>query len=341
MTLRFGLVGLGYHGKAAVIPSFYKNEAVGVEMTAVCDVNPDAVAAIDRPVEKYTSVDEMLAKAPIDAVYVAVGMEYHCQVAVAALKAGKHVICEKPMAQTLEQCRLMVDTAKANGRLLAINFETRYSQKIQLIKRWINEGRFGRIEAIHFDNLWDGHKSFGPVAERRARLLAVAGGLDCGVHELDQARFFLGGNWKMVHAVGAWFGESFNPPPHIGIIGLFDNGPMFTLNASLGFASQIEPRPMVSSVIVAGNEGVAVVRTELLAHHCVAELSSRTLCEKVEFSTVGHASDIALLLAEFAKVVASGPDTPHLFATGEDGYQAQYAMELANREAQENRVQIQ
>ncbi|MBR4222643.1 MAG: Gfo/Idh/MocA family oxidoreductase [Victivallales bacterium] len=338
MTLRFGLVGYGYHGKAAVTPSFYLKDAVGVELKAICDANAEAVAAIDRPVEKYTSVDEMLAKAPIDAVYVAVGIEYHSKVAIAALKAGKHVVCEKPMAQTLEQCKEMVETAKANNRILAINFETRYSQKIQLVKRWINEGRFGRIDAIHFDNLWDGHKNFGAVAERRARLISVAGGLDCGVHELDQARFFLGGNWTTVHAVGAWFGEPFNPPPHIGIIGVMDNGPMVTLNASLGFAAQIEPRPMVDNLVVAGNEGVAVLRTDVLAHHTVAELSSRTLCEKVEFSTTGHASDIALLISEVAKVAENGPDTPHFFATGEDGYQAQLAMELANSEAQKNRV---
>ncbi|MBQ9366677.1 MAG: Gfo/Idh/MocA family oxidoreductase [Victivallales bacterium] len=338
MTLRFGLVGYGYHGKAAVTPSFYLKDAFGVELKAICDANAEAVAAIDRPVEKYTSVDEMLAKAPIDAVYVAVGMEYHSKVAIAALKAGKHVVCEKPMAQTLEQCKEMVETAKANNRILAINFETRYSQKIQLVKRWINEGRFGRIDAIHFDNLWDGHKNFGAVAERRARLISVAGGLDCGVHELDQARFFLGGNWTTVHAVGAWFGEPFNPPPHIGIIGVMDNGPMVTLNASLGFAAQIEPRPMVDNLVVAGNEGVAVLRTDVLAHHTVAELSSRTLCEKVEFSTTGHASDIALLISEVAKVAENGSDTPHFFATGEDGYQAQLAMELANSEAQKNRV---
>lgn len=336
--LRFGLVGLGHHGKTAVLPSFYFPEAEGVELVAICDTQQEALDAIDKPLEKYLSLDEMLAKSDIDAVYVASGVEYHCQLALDALNAGKHVICEKPMAPTLDECRLMTETAKRLNLVLAINFETRYSQKNYIIRRWMKEGRFGKVEAIHLSYIWDGHKNFGSMAERRARLISASGAMDCGVHKLDQARFLFGGKWTTMHAVGAWFGEPFKLPPHITAIGVLDSGVMVTVNSSLGFASQIKPRPMIENAYIAGNDGVAIINTDVLAYHTVCELSSRTMCEKIEFDETGHASDIALLLADVAKYVASGLECEHIFATGEDGYQAQYAMELANKDAVESRV---
>lgn len=338
MSLRFGLIGLGYHGKAAVLPAFYHPDATAVTLNAVCDAKQEALDAVENPVEKYSSINDMLDNAPIDAVYLAAGMNIHCELAIAALKAGKHVICEKPMSDSLEKCRRMIETAKNAGKLLVVNFETRYGQKNSVLKRWLADNRFGRVDAIHFTNMWDGHKNFGPVRERRARLISMAGALDCGIHKLDQARFLLGGNWQCVHAVGAWLNENFNPPPHIGIIGTLDSGPMVTLNASLAFAAAITPRPMVDNLYVVGTDGVAIINTDILGQHTVCELSSKSLCEKVEFDEGGHSNDIAKLLSEVAAVAINGPNTPHSFATGEDGYQAQLATDLANNDAIKNRV---
>lgn len=338
MALRFGLVGLGYHGYGAVLPAFYLPETKGIELVAVCDGRQERLDLVDKPVEKYTSLEDMLASADIDAVYLAAGMDYHCQLAIAALKAGKHVLCEKPMGRNAEECRLMTETAKACGRLLAINFETRYSEKNAILRRWIAEGRLGDIGAIHFNNLWDCHKSFSASKDRRARLLSLAGALDCGIHKLDQARYLLGGNWKAVEAVGAWLGEPCTPPPHIGIIGTLDNGVMVTLNASLAFTANIEPRTFVDNLYIAGTEGVVIVNGDLLGHSAEMELSSRTLSEKRTISENGHTSDIALILTEIAEYVANGMTGPHTFATGEDGYQAQLATDLANTSAENRRI---
>lgn len=338
MKLRFGLVGLGFHGLGAVLPSFFHEDAKGVELVAVCDASQERLAEVDRPLMKFTTLEEMLEKAGLDAVYLAAGMDRHFKLAMTAFKAGKHVVCEKPMAANVEECRIMTEEAKKRGLLLAINFETRYNRKNELLRQWIAEERLGRIDAIHFTNMWDCHKSFTPSAGRRARLLSLAGALDCGIHKLDQARFLLGGNWKTVNAVGAWLGEPCQPPPHIGIIGTLDSGVMFTLNASLAFAANIEPRPMVDNIYIVGTEGVIIVNTDLLAQKGKAELYSRTLCKTVDFSDTGHTSDIALLLTEVAEFIAGGMVTPHIFATGEDGYQAQLATSLANESAQKTRM---
>lgn len=341
MTVKFGLIGLGTHGRGAVLPSFYEEATEGVKLVAVCDNNPDNLALIDETtytgLEKYTDYEKMIAEADIDAVYIATTMESHLMIALAAFKAGKNVVCEKPMAATVDECREMKEAAEKSGLFLAINFETRYGQKMNTLSRWIKGGYMGRIEAIHFTNMWDGHKNFGPVKERRARLMRLSGALDCGIHEFDQARYLLGGKWDSVRAVGAWLEDDSVPPSHIGIIGTLDNGVMVTLNASLTFAASIKPRPMLDNVYIVGTEGVAIINTDVLSQHTKAELYSKTLCENVEFTGHGHASDIALLLTDFAKVVANGVDTEHKFASGEDGYQATLATEYANSDAVEHR----
>lgn len=337
MKMRFGLVGLGYHGKHAVLPAFYEPAAQGVELTAVCDVNPASLDWVTKPVEKYLSAEEMIAKAPIDAVYIAVGCDLSLPIVMAALNAGKAVICEKPLASTAAEARFIADEVQKRGSLFAVNFETRYGECMKLMKRWISGGHLGEIHSIQFDTLWDCHKSFTETAARRARLLGLTGGLDCGIHQLDQARYLLGGNWTTVRAVGAWFGEDFTPPPHISIVGMLDKKIAYSLNASLAFTANIEPREGVFNMIVAGTEGVIVVR-KLFSKGMDFEcgLTSRTLCETVTLPHGGHSSDIALLLTDFVNVWKNGPETPHIFASAEDGYQAQLATEMAIRDALAN-----
>lgn len=338
MSLRFGLVGLGVHGSRAVAPAFYHAEAECVELAAVCDISAAALDAFERPVAgKFTDHRAMLADGGVEALYVAAGMDRHHGIVMDAIASGKHVVVEKPMAATLEQCREMTDAAQAAGVVLAVNFESRYNEQNEVLRRWIAEGHFGEINALHFANLWDGHKSFGPVKERRARLMELAGALDCGIHKLDQARFLVGGIWTKVDAVGAWMGEEFTPPTHIGIVGLLDVGVMVTLNASLSWAAHIDPRPMVNTLEIAGTRGVALCRSSLDLRYMTMSLYSEDLCEEVELESSGHTSDIVLLLQDFVQVVETGDMSGSRFATGMDGYWAQFATETANRRAVEAR----
>ena len=339
MGMRFGLVGLGFHGRGAVAPSFYHPDAASVELVAVCDRSAAAREALEQPVAaRYADHRDMLADGAVDALYVAAGMDQHHAIVMDAVAAGKHVVVEKPMATTLEQCREMTEAARAAGVVLAVNYETRYSEQNEVLRRWIAAGRFGRIEALHFANLWDGHKSFGPVKDRRARLMELAGALDCGIHKLDQAHFLAGGTWAKVDAVGAWMGEDFTPPTHIGIIGMLDVGVMVTLNASLSWAAHIEPRPMVNTLEIAGTEGVALCRSSLDLQQLTLSLYSRSLDEEIELEASGHTSDIVLLLEDFAAAASGGAAASARLATGEDGYWAQFATEAANRKAIESRV---
>jgi predicted dehydrogenase len=331
MSQRFGLIGLGFHGKNAVAPAFFQ-PGVASELRAVCDLRAEALASLTLPVARRTTdYHEMLRDPEIDAVYVAAGMDLHHDIVMDCLDAGKHVIVEKPMAARAEQCLAMADRARERGLVLAVNFETRYGEQNTILRRWIADKRLGRIEALHFSNLWDGHKRNGPIKERRARLMAQSGALDCGIHKLDQARYLVGGTWKRIEAVGAWLGEDeFVPPTHIGILGQLDNGVAVTLNASLAWATNISARPFVNTLEIAGTRGVALCRSTPDFKRMSIELYSETLEEKAAIESSGHTNDIVLVLNDFDRVVRDGPGAAPVLATGEDGYWAQYATERAN-----------
>lgn len=341
MPLRFGLVGLGQHGRGAVAPAFHHPE-VRVALDAVCDTRQEALDAFDRTVAlRTTDYRKMLRDGGVDAVYVAAGMDRHCGIVMDCLDAGKHVLVEKPMAATTEECLRMIEKARAKDLLLAVNFESRYGEQNGILRRWIAEARFGRIEALHFSNLWDGHKREGPIRERRARLMALAGALDCGIHKLDQARFLAGGTWKRIEAVGAWLGEDeFTPPTHIGILGQLSNGVAVTLNASLAWGANIKPRPMVNTLEIAGTRGVALCRSTPDFQRMSLRLFSQTLEEELTIDATGHTEDIVMVLNDFERVVREGPGASDRLATGEDGYQAQFAMETANTRAANAKIPV-
>ncbi|MCK5803190.1 MAG: hypothetical protein KAI66_10175, partial [Lentisphaeria bacterium] len=199
----------------------------------------------------------------------------------------------------------------------------------------------GSVEALHFANQWDCHKTFTESAGRRARLVGLAGALDCGIHKLDQARFLVGGEWSRIESMGAWLGEDFTPPPHVGILGQLDNGVMVTLNASLSWAANIKPRPMINTLEIAGTQGVVLCRSSRDFQQMTLELFSDTLCEEIDIDCTGHTSDILLLLKDFVRVVAGEEDDSIRLASGEDGYQAQYATEMTNTKAAAARVPMQ
>ena len=90
--------------------------------------------------------------------------------------------------------------------------------------------------------------------------------------------------------------------------------------------------------LIAGTEGVALCRSSLDLQQMTLSLYSRSLNEEVELEATGHASDIALLLEDFAAVVRDREAANTRLATGEDGYWAQFATEMANRRAMESRV---
>lgn len=176
-----------------------------VELYAFCDINREQ---LDKMGEKYgverrfTDCEEMLKLPELDAVSVCTWNSAHAPCTIAALNAGKHVICEKPMATCAKDAREMEEAAKRNGKLLMIGFVRRYGNDCAVLSDFINSGSLGDIYYAKATYLrrngnpggWFGDKSRsggGPL-------------IDLGVHVIDLTRYVMG-NPKPVSVYGATF----------------------------------------------------------------------------------------------------------------------------------------
>ena len=106
------IIGCGKIAQVRHIPEYLDNP--NAKLTGLYDLNLQRAKELAEKYDckSYESVEEMLADPEIDAVSVCVANHVHAEITIAALKAGKHVLCEKPMATKLKDCQMMVDTAE-------------------------------------------------------------------------------------------------------------------------------------------------------------------------------------------------------------------------------------
>ncbi len=142
------VIGCGWIAEDKHIPGLLANK--DAKITALCDVMPEkARRLIDvfglEDVSIYTDYRELLQDEDIDIVHVAVPNPLHCRLTVDALNAGKHVLCEKPMALTKAECMEMIAAAKRNERKLTVGFQWRYRPEALYIKEACDKGQLGDI----------------------------------------------------------------------------------------------------------------------------------------------------------------------------------------------------
>ena len=143
--VRIGFVGTG---GIAAFQARILQKMEGVQVIAGADVSEKALSKfVDEfhIAHSFDDYNEMLQLKEIDAVSVCTPNYLHKDPAIAALKAGKHTLVEKPMAMNAREAQAMVDAARASKRKLVIGFQYRYSPPAQVIKRYVNEGNFGEV----------------------------------------------------------------------------------------------------------------------------------------------------------------------------------------------------
>ena len=145
----------------------------------------------------YSKLADFVADKSIDAVWIGGPTHMHKEHAVAALKAGKHVLCEKPMAITPAECRAMMRAAKQARRKLQIAYNTRHSPKIQQVQKEWKAGRFGKPVhgRAHFYYPYPVKLSGWHSRDKQVGSWAFN---DIGTHLIDQLRWFLGDAKKVM-----------------------------------------------------------------------------------------------------------------------------------------------
>ncbi len=146
--IKIGIVGCGGIANNKHLPAIQKNG--NYEIVAFCDiVKEKAVEAKEKygteDARVYTDYTELVKETEIEAVYVLTPNKSHAAISVAAMKSGKHVMCEKPMAKSYADAKLMLDTAKETGKLLTIGYQNRYRQDSNYLKTVCDNGDLGEI----------------------------------------------------------------------------------------------------------------------------------------------------------------------------------------------------
>ena len=146
--IRVAVVGAGYWG-----PNLIRNfmACSGTQLLAVCDRDEKRLAKVlaGLPgVEPVRDFDELLARSDIDAVAIATPVNTHAPMGLAALRAGKHVLVEKPLAASVHEAEQLVKTAKEAGRVLMVDHTFIYSGPVQKIKQILDSGEIGDLYFI-------------------------------------------------------------------------------------------------------------------------------------------------------------------------------------------------
>ena len=143
--VKVGVIGCGSIAKYRHLPEYHTHP--DVDISSVCDVVIERAQAVAQTygVKAYTDYMDLINDKQINAVSICVPNVLHAPMAIAALQAGKHVLCEKPMATTLEEAERMNETANASGKILMIGHNQRLVPSHQKAKEMISQGKLGKI----------------------------------------------------------------------------------------------------------------------------------------------------------------------------------------------------
>ncbi|TDL33129.1 Gfo/Idh/MocA family oxidoreductase [Jeotgalibacillus sp. S-D1] len=200
--IRVGIIGCGSITKHRHFPEYMAHSQA--EIVAVCDLNEDRAKgyAEKAGAKVYTSYQELLSDSSIDAVSVNLPNALHAPVSIQALKAGKHVLCEKPMATSIEEANEMIQTAEQEGKTLMIGHNQRFVASHELARNYIKEGKLGRVYSFRTafghggPEGWsaDGRDSW--FFEKDQAFIGAMG--DLGVHKSDLIRYIFDQDVKEV-----------------------------------------------------------------------------------------------------------------------------------------------
>jgi phthalate 4,5-cis-dihydrodiol dehydrogenase len=204
--MRLGIAGVGI---AALQVMANLNDLVQeIELTALADIRRDNMeyfaTAFGRPLTMFDTVEAMCASPLVDAVWVASPNVFHAEHTIAAAEHGKHVICEKPMAVTLDQCLRMVEAVQRNGVKYVQGHSKAYDQPVRKMGEIVRSGELGRVVHIETSN-------FNDWLIRALTPDEVDTDLGTGVvfrqgpHQIDTVRYIAGSKVRSVRAVtGRW-----------------------------------------------------------------------------------------------------------------------------------------
>jgi hypothetical protein len=188
---RWGLIGAGWIATTAIAPAMHAAENTVIQ--AVASRDPERSRALN-PITVHESYEALINDPLVDAVYISLPNHLHCEWTIKALKAGKHVLCEKPFAMNVAEVELMVQAAKDCDRLLVEAVWSRWHPRMVRAIDLVRSGKIGQIVSI------DASFTFPATIEGNYRLSQEMGGgalFDIGVYPLHAIAALVGDSAKV------------------------------------------------------------------------------------------------------------------------------------------------
>jgi predicted dehydrogenase len=272
--VRMGIAGIGAMGQGHV-GAFTENP--NSEVIAICDQSKEWVETCKKnwgTKYAFTNWEDLVACDDVDAIAVCFPTIFHDPVTIGALNAGKHVLCEKPMAMSTQKAQAMADAANRNGKILMVSYNQRFGADIQYLKKYIDDGNVGEVYFTR--TAW--RRPMGvlpPAKHQRAtgeqysrnwfneKKMGGGAALDLGSHVVDLAMYLMGFP-KIKQVVGMAYtkflpefldgkGVESDADDHSVGFAKFENGASMQIEASYG--SYIEHDKIIQAIY--GNKGGA------------------------------------------------------------------------------------
>jgi scyllo-inositol 2-dehydrogenase (NADP+) len=250
MNVQLGIIGFGGMGK------WHADNAIrvdNVEVIAACDIKEERrKESSEKGLKTYETVESLLADQDINTVLISVPNHLHKEMTVKAAKAGKHIICEKPVALNLFELDEMVEAAENNNVIFTVHQNRRWDRDFQIVKKTFDEGLIGDIFTIESKL----HTANGRIHEWHL-YKEYGGGMmyDWGVHLIDQFLHMMGDAKLLTVFADTKSIINDEVDDYFKVIMKFDNG--ITAHAELGtYVLKYQPR-----WLVAGNRGTLVINS--------------------------------------------------------------------------------
>lgn len=261
--LRFAIIGCGrisYKHVEALVRN--TDEA---ELVAVCDSIYSLADGKRLEYEKsisgahvnvYTDYKEMLDRENIDVVTIATESGYHPEIAAYCMKHKKHVICEKPMALSIEDADMMIKTAKSEGVKLCVCHQNRFNPPVQRLREAIEEGRFGRLINGTARILWNRNMNYYLQAPWRGTWKLDGGTLmnQC-IHNIDLLQWMMGGEVDTVYSQCGTFLRDIEGEDFGVIVIRFRNGSIGIVEGS----ACVYPKNLKETLDIFGEKGTVSI----------------------------------------------------------------------------------
>ena len=262
MSVNIGIIGCGKIAQVRHIPEYLSNPDAC--LYGMFDMNQERAKELADKYgcKAYQSYEALLADPAIDAVSVCVANNAHAEISIAAMRAGKHVLCEKPMAVTLEECEEMVRVSKETGKYLMIGQNQRLAKAHIKAKKLIEEGAIGRVLTFRTvfghggPETWsvDPGKNVWFFDKKKAAMGAMA---DLGIHKTDLIQYLIGQKVVETQAMLTTLDKRDATGNLIGVddnaicIYKMDGGAVGTMTASWTYYGQED-----NTTVIYGTEGI-------------------------------------------------------------------------------------